>query len=109
MALPLVLTRQADGSHPGRLTLAEGEGMSLLELRAVSSTDDPDEFFAILRVLIDGGEAPHPRIEREWGRQLRELHAVVAAAQRQAPPPQTRPLGQRLHGHGSPTTGAEGT
>ncbi len=58
MAMHLVLSRQADGAHPGRLALAEGEGMSLLELRAVSSTDDPDEFVAILRVLIDGGEAP---------------------------------------------------
>ena len=65
MALHLVLTRQADGAHPGRLTLAEGEGMSLLNLQAVSSTDDPDQFVAILRVLIDGGPAPHPRIERE--------------------------------------------
>ena len=110
MAMHLVLSRQADGAHPGRLALAEGEGMSLLELRAVSSTDDPDEFVAILRVLIDGGEAPHPRIEREWGRQLRELHALVAAARGQAiTERQTGSLGQRLHGgHVSHTTGSEG-
>ena len=107
MAMHLVLSRQADPDHPGRLTLAEGPSPD--DLRAVSSTDDPDEFCAILRVLIDGGPAPHPRIEREWGWQLRELHAIVSAARAQAIAERHfGTLGQRLHGgHVSPTTGAK--
>ena len=97
MAMHLVLSRQADADHPGRLTLATGPSVEYLQ--AVSSTDDPDECCAILRVLIDGGPAPHPRIEREWGRQLRELHAIVAAARGQAiAERQTGELGRRLHG-----------
>ena len=108
MAMHLVLSRQAEPDRPGWLTLAEGA--SVESLRTITSTDDPEEFTAILRVLTDGGPAPHPRIEREWGSKLRELHTLVATARGQAiAERQTGTLRQRVHGtQVSPTTGAEG-
>lgn len=90
--LHIVLSSQADPSRPTRLTLAMGPGVD--QLWPVEWTDDPAEVAAVLRVLADGGEAPHPRMEREWGPQLRESHARRAAAARVG----TGPLGQRLHG-----------
>jgi hypothetical protein len=89
MALHLVLSRGETAARPARLALAEGTMIE--DLRVVDRTDDPAEFCAVLRVILDGGKAPHPRIEREWGPQLREIHARVAAASAVC-----GPLGQRL-------------
>ena len=102
MALHLVLSRGETAARPARLALAEGTMIE--DLRVVDRTDDPAEFCAVLRVLLDGGTAPHPRIEWEWGPQLREIHARVAAASAVC-----WPLGHRLRAaEVSQTTGGEG-
>jgi len=90
MALHLVLSRQADPARPGRSTLAEGPTVE--HLRPVQWTDDPAEVLAVILTMANGGTAPHPRIEREWGPHLREIHARLAAAAGVG----TGPLGQRL-------------
>ena len=102
MALHLVLSRGETAARPARMALAEGTMIE--DLRVVDRTDDPAEFCDVLRVILDGGKAPHPRIEREWGPQLREIHARVAAASAVC-----GPLGHRLRGaEVSQTTGGEG-
>jgi hypothetical protein len=108
MKFHVVLSHGDSPERPARLTLAEGPEID--RLRHVSSTDDPQEFYAILQVLNHGGLAPHPRIEREWGAELRRLYKVAAAARGLAMAErQPGRLGQRLHGvELPPPTGAEG-
>ena len=107
MKFHVVLSHGDSPERPARITLAEGP--TIEQLRTISSSDDPDEFASLLHVLIHGGPAAHPRIEREWGREMRRLHEILAAARGQAiAERQTGSLGQRVHGHVSPTTGAEG-
>ena len=108
MKFHVVLSQGDSPERPARLTLAEGEEID--RLVHVSSTDDPQEVYAILEVLNRGGVAPHPRIERDWGAELRRLYTVAAAARGQAMVErQAGALGQRLHGSALlPPTGAEG-
>ena len=108
MQFHVILSHGDTPERPARLTLAEGDHID--RLRYVSGTDDPDEFCAILDVLLHGGPAGHPRIEREWGAELRRLHGILAVARGRYPiaERQLGSLGQRVQGHVSPATGAEG-
>ena len=94
MKFHVVLSHGDSPERPARITLAEGDELD--RLRHVSSTDDPDEFCALLRLLLDGGQAEHPRIEHEWGREMRRLHEILAAARHCAGDErQAAPLGRR--------------
>lgn len=87
--LHIVWSSQLDPAHPTAMTLAMGPRVE--RLMPVESTDDMDEVLAVLGVLLHGGEATNPRIERDWGPQLREGHARMVGAARP-----TGPLGRRL-------------